>query len=147
MLCHLTEHLVCRNQTAKGIFQHLTVLYLMIAYLTRWRKEMIRCIILGYYKNIIGIITNPMEKSVESQKKSELLRLHTHFPPFETGRATPEHIICLCGAFPVPPSAVSGSPSPLTPDGTSFNIQNPIPHLSQKEKVLLETRRAKECQR
>ena len=33
------------------------------------------------------------------------------------------------------------------PDGTSFNIQNPIPHPSQKEKVLLETRRAKECQR
>ena len=42
----------------------------MIAYLTRWRKEMIRCIILGYYKNIIGIITNPMEKSVESQKRA-----------------------------------------------------------------------------
>ena len=35
----------------------------------------------------------------------------------------------------------------VTPDGTSFNIQNPIPHPSQKEKVLLETRRAKECQR
>lgn len=34
-----------------------------------------------------------------------------------------------------------------TPDNTSFNIQNPIPHPSQKEKVLLETRRAKECQR
>lgn len=28
-----------------------------------------------------------------------------------------------------------------------FNIQNPIPHPSQKAKVLLETRRAKECQR
>lgn len=28
-----------------------------------------------------------------------------------------------------------------------FNIQNPIPHPSQKEKVLLETRRAKKCQR
>ena len=37
--------------------------------------------------------------------------------------------------------------SPLSLDGTSFNIQNPIPHPSQKEKVLLETRRAKECQR
>lgn len=34
-----------------------------------------------------------------------------------------------------------------SPDGTSFNIQNPIPHPSQKEKVLLETRRAQECQR
>ena len=28
--------------------------------------------------------------------------------------------------------------------GTSFNTQNPIPHPSQKEKVLLETRRAEE---
>ena len=35
----------------------------------------------------------------------------------------------------------------LSPDGTSFNIQNPIPHPSQKEKGLLETRRAQECQR
>ena len=35
----------------------------------------------------------------------------------------------------------------LSPDGTSFNIQNPIPHPSQKEKVLLGTRRPKECQR
>ena len=35
----------------------------------------------------------------------------------------------------------------LKPDGTSFNLQNPIPHKSQKAKVLLETRRAKECQR
>lgn len=41
----------------------------------------------------------------------------------------------------------SGLLSPLTPDGTSFNTQNPIPHPSQKAKVLLETRRAKECQR
>ena len=41
----------------------------------------------------------------------------------------------------------SGLLSLLTPDGTSFNIQNPIPHPSQKAKVLLETRRAKECQK
>ena len=47
----------------------------------------------------------------------------------------------------VPPLCWPDLPSPLTPDGTSFNIQNPIPHPSQKEKVLLETRRAKECQR
>ena len=42
---------------------------------------------------------------------------------------------------------VIGLSSPLKPGGTSFNTQNPIPHKSQKEKVLLETRRAKECQR
>ena len=46
-----------------------------------------------------------------------------------------------------PPPWWSGPLSPLSPDGTSFNIQNPIPHPSQKEKVLLETRRAKEYQR
>ena len=33
---------------------------------------------------------------------SELLRLHTHFPSFEKGRATPGLILCLCGAFPAP---------------------------------------------
>ena len=44
-------------------------------------------------------------------------------------------------------SEVIGLSSPLKPGGTSFNIQNPIPHPSQKAKVLLETRRAKECQR
>ena len=32
-------------------------------------------------------------------------------------------------------------------DGTSFNIQNSIPHKSQKTKVALETNRAKEFQR
>ena len=75
------------------------------------------------------------------------MRLHTHFPPFEKGRASPGLILCLCGAFPAPSLLRSGPLSPLTPDGTSFNIQNPIPHPSQKEKVLLETRRPKECQR
>lgn len=56
-------------------------------------------------------------------------------------------ILCLCGAFSAPSLRRSGPLLPLTLDGTSFNIQNPIPHPSQKEKVLLETRRAKECQR
>ena len=46
-----------------------------------------------------------------------------------------------------PPLCWPGLLSPLTPDGTSFNIQNLIPHPSQKEKVLFETHRAKECQR
>ena len=49
-------------------------------------------------------------------------------------------IFCALYAMAWPSIAAS-------PDGTSFNIQNPIPHPSQKEKVLLETRRAKECQR
>ena len=56
-------------------------------------------------------------------------------------------ILCLCGAFSAPSLHWSGPLSPLIPDGTSFNTQNLIPHPSQKEKVLLETRRAKECQR
>ena len=30
------------------------------------------------------------------------MRLHTHFPSFEKGRATPGLILCLCGAFPAP---------------------------------------------
>ena len=34
--------------------------------------------------------------------------------------------------------------SSLKPGGTSFNIQNPIPHKSQKTKDFLETSRAKE---
>ena len=75
------------------------------------------------------------------------MQLHIHFPSFEKGCASPGLILCLCGAFPAPLLWWFGPPSPLTPDGTSFNIQNPIPHPSQKEKVLLETRRAKECQR
>ena len=33
---------------------------------------------------------------------SELLRLHTHFPPFENGRAAPRLILCLCGAVSTP---------------------------------------------
>ena len=56
-------------------------------------------------------------------------------------------ILCLCGAFPASPLWRFSLSLLFTPDGTSFNIQNPIPHPSQKEKVLLETRRAKERQR
>ena len=40
---------------------------------------------------------------------SELLRLHTHFPPFEKGRATPGLILCLCSAFPA--SLLWGDPA------------------------------------
>ena len=42
-------------------------------------------------------------------------------------------------------SEVIGLSSPLKPGGISFNIQNPIPHKSQKTKGFLETSRAKEC--
>ena len=78
---------------------------------------------------------------------SELLQLHIHFPSFEKGCASPGLILCLCGAFPASPLWRFSLSFLFTPDGTSFNIQNPIPHPSQKEKVLLEARRAKECQR
>ena len=74
---------------------------------------------------------------------SELLRLHIHFPSFEKGCASPGLILCLCGAFPASPLWRFSLSFLFTPDGTSFNIQNPIPHPSQKEKVLLETRREK----
>ncbi|WP_204721325.1 hypothetical protein [Hydrogenoanaerobacterium saccharovorans] len=41
----------------------------------------------------------------------------------------------------------TGPLSSLKPGGTSLNIQNPIPHKSQKTGFFLETRRAKEYQR
>ena len=44
-------------------------------------------------------------------------------------------------------SSETGPLSSLKPDGTSFNIQNPIPYKSQKAGFFLETRRAKEHQR
>ena len=44
-------------------------------------------------------------------------------------------------------SSETGPLSSLSPGGTSFNIQNPIPHKSQKTGFFLETRRAKEYQR
>ena len=53
VLCHLAEHSVRHNQTAKGLFQHLTALYLMIAYSTKWCKKRIRLMALNYHKNII----------------------------------------------------------------------------------------------
>ena len=40
-----------------------------------------------------------------------------------------------------------GLSSPLRLDGISFNIQNPIPHKSQKTKAVSETNRAKEFQK
>ena len=80
---------------------------------------------------------NTQNSSFESFLSISLIRM----PRVQTA------ILCLCGAFPAPSLLRSCPLSPLIPDGTSFNIQNPIPHPSQKEKVLLETRRAKECQR
>ena len=44
-------------------------------------------------------------------------------------------------------SSETGPLSSLKPGGTSFNIQNPIPHKSQKTGFFLETNRAKEPQR
>ena len=49
--------------------------------------------------------------------------------------------------FCAPPLRWSGPLSPLKPGWVSFNIQNPIPHKSQKARFFLETTRAKECQR
>jgi hypothetical protein len=51
-------------------------------------------------------------------------------------------IPCLCGAISVPCSGVYRA----NPDVVSFNIQNSIPHKSQKAKDLIETNRAKEFQ-
>ena len=44
-----------------------------------------------------------------------------------------------------PSAEIIGLPLPLKLGGTSFNIQNPIPHKSQKTKGFLETSRAEEC--
>lgn len=42
MLCHLAEHSVCHNQTAKVLFQHLTALYIIIAHSTGMCKKALR---------------------------------------------------------------------------------------------------------
>ena len=63
------------------------------------------------------------------------------------GRRRKRLFFVYAAHFLRPPCGGLAPLSPLTPDGTSFNIQNPIPHPSQKEKGLLETRRAQECQR
>ena len=47
------------------------------------------------------------------------------------------------GAF----SAIESSDARANPVGSTFNIQNFIPHKSQKTKVVVETNRAKEFQR
>ena len=44
-------------------------------------------------------------------------------------------------------SSETGPLSSLKPDGTSFNIQNPIPYKSQKAGFFPETIRANKCQR
>ena len=79
---------------------------------------------------------------------NEFLHPHTYFL-FQGQCITRQgFILCLCGAVSAPLSwGDLPYHRPLKPGGTSFNIQNPIPHLSQKEKVFLETSRAKECQR
>lgn len=41
------------------------------------------------------------------------MRLHTHFPPFENGRAAPRLILCLCGAFSAP--LLCGDPARYLP--------------------------------
>lgn len=51
-------------------------------------------------------------------------------------------IPCLCGAIPAPCSVVYRA----NLDVVSFNIQNSIPHKSQKAKDLIEANRAKEFQ-
>ena len=75
------------------------------------------------------------------------LNLQDNTIEFLVSRCAPALFFVYAAHFLRPPLWCPGLPSPLTPDGISFNIQNPIPHLSQKEKVLLEARRAKECQR
>ena len=54
---------------------------------------------------------------------------------------------CLCGAISELFSAIEPSDAGADLVGSTFNIQNFIPHKSQKTKAVLETSRAKEFQR
>ena len=78
---------------------------------------------------------------------SEFLQSHTHFPFSGRMYPAPGPYSLFMRRISCAPSMVVWPSIAATPDNTSFNIQNPIPPPSQKEKVLLETRRAKECQR
>ena len=51
---------------------------------------------------------------------------------------------CLCGAISESFSAIELSDAGANPVGSTFNIQNFIPHKSQKTKAVSETNRAKE---
>lgn len=54
---------------------------------------------------------------------------------------------CLCGAISKAFSTIESSEAEANPVGSTFNIQNSIPHKSQKTKAVPETNRAKEFQR
>ena len=81
---------------------------------------------------------NTRNFSFESFLSISLIRM----PPCLNG-----YSLFMRRSFCAPPLRRSGPLSSLCPDGTSFNIQNPIPHKSQKTGFSLETRRAKEYQR
>lgn len=55
--------------------------------------------------------------------------------------------LCLCGAISERLSAAKHPLLDVNPVGSTFNIQNSIPHKSQKTKAAAETNRAKEFQR
>ena len=54
---------------------------------------------------------------------------------------------CLCGAISESFSVAKTTSPSAIPVGSNFNIQNSIPHKSQKTKAASETNRAKEFQR
>ena len=54
---------------------------------------------------------------------------------------------CLCGAVSELFAVTKCPPPEPNPVGSTFNIQNPIPHKSQKTKAVSEMNRAKEFQR
>ena len=54
---------------------------------------------------------------------------------------------CLCGAISEVFSVIESPDAGVNPVGSTFNIQNFIPHKSQKTKAASETNRAKEFQR
>ena len=63
------------------------------------------------------------------------------------GGRTPALFFVYAAQFLEALSSETGPLSSLKPDGTSFNIQNPIPHKSQKAGFFPETNRANKCQR
>ena len=59
----------------------------------------------------------------------------------------PGLFLCLCGAISESFSAIGPADAGANLVGSTFNIQNSIPHKSQKTKAVSETNRAKEFQK
>ena len=66
------------------------------------------------------------------------------YPSVSTFMIASQRFHCLCGAISEAFSAIESSNAGANLVGSTFNIQNSIPHKSQKTKVVSETNRVKE---